>query len=110
MSTWHPGLEETKADLATEKPDAWDRIMADPKLDRARSKLSIHDLRTIIGHVRAEPAPPQIGADVLKTMEAILRLVEAPGIHTLYGMTRSEWVAYARPQITYARAALTPKD
>lgn len=36
------------------KPDtALDRIMNDPKLQRARSKLSFHEIRLIIDHVRA---------------------------------------------------------
>lgn len=34
--------------------DAWDRVMADPRLARARSKLSVHELRLIIGHARAD--------------------------------------------------------
>ncbi len=31
----------------------WAAIMADGKLARARSKLSLHELRLIIGHARA---------------------------------------------------------
>ena len=35
--------------------DAWDAIMEDPQLQRARSKLSIHEIRLIIAHVRRTP-------------------------------------------------------
>ena len=39
--------------------DVWQRILADPDLQRARAKLSLHELRTIIGHARdAEDAVP----------------------------------------------------
>ena len=34
--------------------DAWDAIMNDPQLARARSKLSIHEIRLIIAHVRRD--------------------------------------------------------
>lgn len=34
--------------------DAWDRVLADPRLDRARSKLSIHELRLIIAHAKGD--------------------------------------------------------
>jgi len=35
------------------KPDAWDLIRDDPKLARARHKLSLEEIRTIIKHARA---------------------------------------------------------
>ena len=33
--------------------DAWDRILADDSLTNARRHMSIHNIRTIIGHVQA---------------------------------------------------------
>lgn len=45
---------------------AWDRIGKDPALANARRKLSIHEIRLIIGHAQA--ASPQAAA-----IEAILR-------------------------------------
>lgn len=35
------------------KGSAWDRIMADPELKRARQKLSMHEIMTMIRHVWA---------------------------------------------------------
>ena len=40
--------EQTKS-----RGSAWDRILADPELKHARSKLSMHEIQTIIRHVWA---------------------------------------------------------
>jgi len=37
---------------------AWQAIMADPQLQRARQKLSFHEIRLIVNHARAHSPPP----------------------------------------------------
>lgn len=37
--------------------DVWSRVLDDPELAAARGKLSIHELRTIVGHVQATALP-----------------------------------------------------
>jgi hypothetical protein len=38
--------------------DGWKAIMADPQLQRARQKLSFHEIRLIVNHARATFNPP----------------------------------------------------
>lgn len=49
-------VEITRPDPAF---DVWDRLLADTSLRAMREKLSIHDLRLIIGHVRAADTHPE---------------------------------------------------
>ena len=35
--------------------EAYKAIFADPELERARKKLSLHEIRLIVNHVRANP-------------------------------------------------------
>lgn len=53
---------------APNSDDAWARILADTQLDRARSKLSIHELRLIIKHAQlyASPSAPASDAQMVK--------------------------------------------
>jgi len=53
-----------------ERGDAWDRILADPELARARQKLSIHEIRMIVKHAQATPPAPAA------TDEEVARMVE----------------------------------
>lgn len=55
--------------------DVWQRIGADDRLKRARSKLSLHEIRIIIGHARAaDPATLIDGAEMPEV--AAMRYIE----------------------------------
>ncbi len=58
-----------------EPGDAWDRILADPELARARQKLSIHEIRMIVKHARATPPVPAAKDEEVARSVNILRML-----------------------------------
>jgi len=72
-------VERTPPASPAEPGDAWDRILADPELARARQKLSIHEIRMIVKHAQATPpVPAATDEEVARMVEDVLSLALHP--------------------------------
>lgn len=75
-----------KADLAAaggrEAYDIWIGIGADSRLKRARQKLSLHELRLIVGHVQGRPLPHPLDRPADGPLEGQDGPVSSPGMNS----------------------------